>query len=181
MDELTLVNFDNPVLYQPTVEFDFNAPPVNPQELFEQMKAALVKAGGLGLSANQVGLPYNMCVVGNSKDPENIVAHFNVRIVDFAQEEKLLLEGCLSVPGLYLQISRPVGARVRSTNVSGQTNTAVFSGLTARIILHEMDHLQGKPFFNAASKLRLERAIKAAKKQYNVTYNFTELYRLIKD
>lgn len=73
-------------------------------------------------------------------------------------------EGCLSFPGLLLKVSRPRLIRARFFLKDGHAQTLKFDGMTARVFLHEMEHLEGKVFFWRASRLKLEMAVKKAAK-----------------
>jgi peptide deformylase len=172
----SLSAFSDPILYTPTKEFDFSNPPVDPKELSENLKATLVKTGGLGLSSNQVGLPYRVFVIGNSADPSSIYAMFNPKVVFDGENDVMMEEGCLTFPGLHMKILRKARVRVRFANWEGKVRTQVFDGLSARIIQHEMSHLDGKSFFHGASRLKLDRAIKGAAK-FGVQYTYADLFK----
>jgi peptide deformylase len=115
---------------------------------------------GIGLAANQVGLPYRVFSLRAS--PENLVC-FNPRIVNSSNETTILEEGCLTYPGLWVKIKRPKEVRVRFQLPNGDTRTETFKGLTARAFQHEMDHLNGILFYNRANKYHREIAFKRLK------------------
>lgn len=102
---------------------------------------------GIGLAANQVGLPYR-CFVMDGVPP---LAIFNPRVIDMSTEEIILEEGCLTFPGLNVKIKRPKHIKVRYEDADGEVHTEKFTGMTARIFLHEMDHLNGYMFYQRAS------------------------------
>ena len=160
---MKILELNDPFLQQPTEMFDFDNPPMDPQELVTKMKNTMVMNRGLGLSANQVGLPYSMFVMGNPDDPENIVGVFNPKVVD-AEEEWYVEEGCLSAPGLFIKIKRPKVVRARYTIKTGETHTIKLDGMTARVYLHEYDHLQGITFKQRANRYHLEQAQKQKRK-----------------
>jgi peptide deformylase len=85
---------------------------------------------------------------------------FNPRIVDVSEEEVLMKEGCLSFPLLYLNVKRPDRVRIRFQKEDGETVTETFIGMSARIALHEYDHMDGKVFTQKASKFESQRAIR---------------------
>jgi peptide deformylase len=116
---------------------------------------------GLGLAANQVGLPYRMFVMRGS--PENF-ACFNPRIVSESAEVESVEESCLSFPGLVVKVKRPKSIRARFTMPNGETRTEPFVGITARVFQHELDHLEGKLYFNRANRYHKEVAIKKWKR-----------------
>ena len=154
--ELKLIPEDSPVLLQPCQEFDFTNPPCDPKELSESLYNCMLKNDGLGLSANQVGVPYRVFTI-RSEPPLTL---FNPRVVDVSENEILAKEGCLSYPLLYLNVKRPDHCRVRFQNENGETVTESFNGLTARVALHEYDHMEGKVFTQKASKFESQRALR---------------------
>ena len=158
--QFKLVGFDSPVLHTATGKFDFYNPPFNPVGLYQIMGNKLLEYDGLGLAAPQIGLPYNFFVIRS--DP--VLGFFNAKIVDTSEEELLMDEACLSYPGLTLKIKRPQVIRVRYQTPDAQFHTQVFQDMTARIIQHELDHVNGIVMSDRASKLQLEFAIKKANK-----------------
>ena len=132
------------------------------------MIETMYAAPGIGLAANQVGVPYRVFVmIGSPAD----YACFNPKIVGFSNEIVELDEGCLSFPNLFVKIKRPRDIRVRFTDYNGDVSTHTFTGMTARIFQHELDHLDGKLFYNLADRYHREKAIKYAKKQNKIVYD----------
>jgi peptide deformylase len=115
---------------------------------------------GMGLAANQVGLPYRVFVI--KANP--ILACFNPRIVSQTGEEIDLEEGCLTFPNYYVKIRRPKQIRVRYTYPNGETVTQIYDGMTARIFQHELDHLDGILFQSRATLFHKEQADRRAKR-----------------
>ena len=152
--ELKLIPENSPMLLEPCQEFDFDNPPCDPKELSESLYNCMLKNDGLGLSANQVGMPYRVFTI-RSEPPLTL---FNPRVVDVSENEILAKEGCLSYPLLYLNVKRPDRCRVRFQNENGETITENFIGLTARVALHEYDHMEGKVFTQKASTFEAQRA-----------------------
>jgi peptide deformylase len=74
------------------------------------------------------------------------------------------LEGCLSYPGLAIKQKRWQEVRVRFNTPDGDTHTKTWQGVTARVIQHELNHIEGMPWYHV-SKLKMNRAIKDAKKR----------------
>lgn len=157
---LELVPEDSDILFQELPKFDFSNPPVDPIQLSKDLAETMLANNGIGLSANQVGLPYRVFVIKSNP----IIACFNPYVVDDGEEELSLEEGCLSYPDLFIKIKRKKTIKVRYTEPSGQTNTRVFDGLTARIFLHEYDHLNGVNFIDRATSLHKEMAFNKRKK-----------------
>lgn len=157
---MKLVKSNDPILHEAPQRFDFNNPPVDPVQLAQDLKQAMVDNRGVGLSANQVGLPYQVFVIGDPNDPDNIVSVFNPKVVFESEQTIPIEEGCLSYPGLFLIVERSAIIRVRYANEFGDVNTYMFDGIPARVFLHEMDHMNGNNFTQRVSKLKLDRARK---------------------
>jgi peptide deformylase len=138
----------------------------NRTELSKVMYDNMAKYGGLGLSANQVGLPYRMFVMGGHPQIEEgkVRSVFNPLINDVSPESVMLKEGCLSFPFLFLGIKRPKWCSVRYTNENGEEVEETLHGMSARIFMHENEHMNGYVFTDLVSKLKLERAEKVKAK-----------------
>lgn len=155
-----LVDCNDPILRQELEPFDFSNPPVDPLDLATDLAETMLANGGVGLAANQCGLPYRMFIM----NADELIPCFNPRIVDYSEETVVLEEGCLTNPGLFVKVKRPRRIKVRYTEPNGQTTTKIFDGMTARVFQHELDHLNGIVYTQRASKIHLEQARKAAKK-----------------
>lgn len=95
---------------------------------------------GVGLAANQVGILKRIVVI---KDGEEDKVMINPEIVEYSQEICDMKEGCLSIPDTFLDIQRPETIKVKYRNMKGKPHFETYSGLTSRIIQHEIDHLDG--------------------------------------
>lgn len=151
------------LLYTPTQRFDFYDPPMEPQKLVDLLSEAMCDLGGVGLSANQVGLPFRVFVMGNPTNKESIIPVFNPDIINYSDEQEVAEEGCLSLPGYLLAVKRPTEIRVRMSTVDDKRDSAKFNGYTARIFLHEYDHMEGVDFRSRATRFHKERADKKYK------------------
>ena len=149
-----LVEEATKVLRNPTSEFDFENPPECPKEVEKNLSEAMERFGGIGLSANQLGLPYRVFVMEG--DPGFVC--FNPRITAHAGDEVLLEEGCLSYPGLYVKKKRPAMIRCNFQDPFGNSITKRFSGISSRIFQHEFEHLEGGNFLEGVSRLALDNA-----------------------
>ena len=152
---------------QPDV-FDFDNPPEDPKEIASKMAETMDKFGGLGLSANQCGLPYRMFVMRTMREGNEeatIESYFNPELVRVSQETDMMKEGCLSFPDIYLMIRRSKTIELKYQDASGESHQIMLEGLGARCVQHEMDHLNGIIFLQRASRLKIERALKARKKE----------------
>ena len=133
------------------------------KDLSKVMYDNMAKYGGLGLSANQLGLPYRMFVMGGHPQVEDgkVRSVFNPMVNDVSPESINLKEGCLSFPFLFLSIKRPKWCSVRYTDENGEEIEETLHGMSARIFMHENEHMNGYVFTDLVSKLKLERAEKA--------------------
>lgn len=155
-----LVDKSDPILKQKMELFDFENPPINPEELALGLIKAMDDNNGYGLSANQLGLPYRVFVMRGN--PPFVC--FNPRIAMFGEEENVLEEGCLTFPNLIVKVKRPKHVRVRFSTPSGVMTTKQFTGMTARVFQHELDHLDGILFYEKANRYHREQAFKKMKK-----------------
>lgn len=154
---MKLVESKDPVLMKPCEKFDFSNPPFDPIQFAQDLVRTMYEHNGIGLSANQVGVPYQIFALRAA--PENFVC-FNPRVVMPSEETIVLEEGCLTYPGLYVKIKRPRHVKVRFQMPNGETRTETFTGMSARAFQHEMDHMEGKIFYNQASKYHKDQAIR---------------------
>jgi peptide deformylase len=152
---LEFVPESSSMLLQPSKEFDFSNPPFDPKEFAESLYNTMARHDGLGLSAVQVGHPYRVFAMRNDKDP---IVLFNPRIVFQSENILSMKEGCLSFPLLFLSVKRPDSIRIRYQTWENTTDTSTFIGMTARVALHEYDHLEGKLFTQVASSFEVERS-----------------------
>lgn len=153
--ELKLVKNDSPVLHSSPQPYDFNAEDADPVALANVMIDRMKELGGIGLSANQVGLNIRMFVMGVG---DTTFAVFNPTIVATSTDDVAMDEGCLSFPGVFMKVSRPSEAVVKYYNEKGEEVNQTLHGLTARVFLHEYDHMEGKTFKDRVSKMKWDLA-----------------------
>ena len=139
------------------------------QELSDDLFETMNKYGGIGLSANQVGLPYNVFVMGGHPQIENglKMTCFNPMIISASEEVVAMKEGCLTFPFVWLTISRPRKVVVKYTDEKGDLQEGHLDGMISRIFQHEYDHMLGRTFTEYASKMKLDMAYKKAEKEMN--------------
>lgn len=155
-----LVPVDSPLLYKKLPEFDFVNPPVNPNDFASALVETCKKNNGLGLSANQCGFDYRIFVMGAGN---NYIACFNPKLIS-SEGENHMSEGCLSFPLLELKITRPKRITVEYQDWNGTKHTATFDGMTARIFLHELDHMNGILYTTKVKPLALQSGLKKLEK-----------------
>ena len=151
------------VLKEETKPFDFDNPPYDPEKLFKAMSAFMSENNGVGLAANQVGIPYSVFILGDPNTPEDHFAAFNPKIVDYGDELVYADEGCLSYPGLWVKVKRPAEIRARFTTWDGTQDTMRLGGFSARVFQHEYDHLFGITYHKRANRIHLSKAQKDLK------------------
>ena len=100
----------------------------------------MIKSDGIGLAANQVGILKRIIIVS---DEGNIKVFINPEITYFSEQKVPFDEGCLSLPQTFLTITRSENIMVKYRDLKGKPRMEKYSGLTARIIQHEVDHLDG--------------------------------------
>ena len=133
------------------------------RDVVQQMFELMYEAKGVGLAANQVDMPLRLFVInneGNREEGEELVFINPVLSQPDGQEENE--EGCLSLPGVYAPVTRAKQIHVEAYNLKGQPFSATLSGMMARVVQHEHDHLDGVLFtdrVSAEDKLEIEPAL----------------------
>ena len=157
---LNVVKFPHDILRERMPEFDFANPTHDPKQLEKDMLETMYAYEGMGLAANQVGLPVRMFVMGHKDMPENGQAFFNPIVVANTEDIADLEEACLSFPGIYATIKRPTAIKARWQNSSGEWEEGEFRGYECKCFLHELDHLEGIVFKDRVSTLKWALAVK---------------------
>lgn len=147
---------DNDLLLKKTEAFNFDAPQVDLKELYVNMVETMKENKGLGLAANQIRVPYSIFVM-ESVIP---IMMINPEITSKSEETESYEEGCLSYPGLYVNLKRHKTIEIRYYDINGDLNYETYSGLSARVIQHEMEHLAGLTFYHSASRYHKQKSFK---------------------
>lgn len=161
MNKLKIVDENDPVLTNDCKEYKFDEQPFDPIKYAKELVETMYENNSLGLSSNQVGIPYK--VVSLRGSPENIVA-YNPRVVWESEATVLLEEKSLTSPGLLVKIKRPQHIRVRYQMPNGELVTKKYTGMTARIFQHQIDYLNGEKFYDKADFFHKKQALKKRKK-----------------
>jgi len=124
-------------------------------ELIKNMRETMRRASGIGLAANQVGLPWNMFVaeVPSRGGSSKFYAVFNPVLEKTGGETSIMEEGCLSVPAVYGEVERAEKVVLSFEDKNGHKQKIKAWGLLARVFQHEVDHLQGKLILDRAKKI----------------------------
>jgi peptide deformylase len=153
-----VVKFGDPVLRSPAspvTEFDDRL-----AAEAERMIGLMRDAIGVGLAATQLGVLRRMLVfqVGSEAEPTVLV---NPEIEWRSEDSATAEEGCLSIPAVVVDVERPLFVRARAFDVHGQPLTVEASGLEARVIQHEVDHLDGVLMLDRTEKDQRKGALRA--------------------
>lgn len=157
-----IVTKEQPGLYKkcrPVTEFNDRL-----HQLLDDMADTLLEANGVGLAAPQVGVLRRAVLVieTNVEDDEDeyIIELINPEIIEVSGEQTGA-EGCLSVPGEYGVVTRPMTVKVRAQDRDGEWFEVEGEGLTARCFCHEIDHLDGIIFTSKCERMLTEEEINA--------------------
>lgn len=169
---MSIVRYPDPVLRK-------RAEPVDPADpaladIAARMLELMHDAEGVGLAAPQVGLPWRMFVTnGRDADPEDRV--FLNPTLEFPPDEPVesAEEGCLSLPGIHVDRTRPVRARISAFLPGGEPITLEGEGMLARIWQHEFDHLEGILIIdrmNPMERLATRRALRDLRDEWDAAH-----------
>lgn len=139
MSTLRILIYPDPVLCKKCVEVSDPSSPFI-QRLILNMQETLKKSKGIGLAASQIGVNQKVIVARLWKDEYVFI---NPHITSQSREKEVSEEGCLSLPGIYLNIKRSKKIRVKAINQEGKKIKIKAKGLLARVLQHEIDHLDG--------------------------------------
>ncbi len=118
------------------------------RDLTDEMFSIMHKEQGIGLAAPQIDVPLQLLVIDIRANKGPMMALINPKITAFADETDGYEEGCLSLPGITAEIIRPVSIQVEGIAINEKPVKFEASGLLARVLQHEIDHLNGKLFID---------------------------------
>ncbi|MBM7559595.1 peptide deformylase [Marinitoga litoralis] len=118
------------------------------KELLDNMTNVMYKEDGVGLAAPQVGISKRFFIMDDGKKLRKVI---NPEIIEFIGEDVVYEEGCLSIPGIFINVKRPEGIKVRYIDEEGNEIEEELHDYTARIFQHEYDHLEGILFVDKVS------------------------------
>jgi peptide deformylase len=130
------------------------------REEVARMTALMEDALGIGLAATQLGVLHRLLVYRAAPDAP-VSALINPELEWSGDDQEEAEEGCLSIPGIHVDVERPVHVRVRALDEHGEETVIEASGLEARVIQHEMDHLDGILMLDRASRQQRKEAMRA--------------------
>lgn len=151
MSAKSIVRAGDPVLRRVAVPVaDPTAPEI--RDLVREMEASLAEAGGIGLAAPQIGISQRVILISvpatrRSDDPDDgplpLTALVNPELTPIGDERALAMEGCLSIPGMRGEVERWLRVRLTAVTPEGRPVVTVMTGMRARVLQHEVDHLDG--------------------------------------
>jgi peptide deformylase len=136
-----IVKFPSEILTSPTEPVIYSEKIV---KVCEEMFKLMYQFEGVGLAAPQVNLPYRIFVVNPLCDPsrkDKELAFINPEAFQYGKRTSTMIEGCLSLPGTTVEITRPHKVIFQAINLQGEKHKYCYEGMLARIIQHETDHL----------------------------------------
>ena len=163
---MSIVCYPDPVLRKRAEDVDPRAKGL--RTLVARMLEAMKEASGVGLAAPQVGESVRLFVASETGEPADAMVCLNPKVEPFGAIAEME-EGCLSVPGVRRLIRRPESVRLQWTDLDGEEHEGEFTGLLARIVQHEYDHLDGVLFFermSEADRLSIRDDLRALEEQF---------------
>ena len=124
-------------------------------DLSQDMIETTLAAPGIGLAANQIGVPWRVFVVnmGVETDKDNLITLINPEFTAMEGSESGE-EGCLSIPDVIVEVNRATQIEIKAVDLNGKDIRYEASGLLARALQHEMDHLNGILFWDSLGKIK---------------------------
>jgi peptide deformylase len=153
---MQLIDSTNPILHTKAEPVDAFGGPLS--LLCQEMQELMVKSGGIGLAAPQVGISKRIFVMTGNRFV------INPTITWMSIDKWIAKEGCLSYPDLHIPVARAVQIEVEYYSPSGELQTELLNGMDARCFQHESDHLDGVCFTDGLSPLKLNMLLKKSKK-----------------
>ena len=130
----------------------------------ERMGRLMHDSIGVGLAAPQAGVSHRLLVYRT--DPDSPVqALVNPEIEWSSRDEESMEEGCLSLPGVHVDVERPIHVRVRAQDADGEAVLVEASGFEARVIQHEVDHLDGVLILDRTTRDQRKEAVRALRER----------------
>lgn len=158
MAVLEMKYLGDPVLRQPAEEID--TPDDELRRLARDMFDTMYAEDGVGLAGPQIGVTRRIIVVDPREEGIRPMALLNPRVVEAADETERSEEGCLSIPGLRELVDRSTSVVIEAMDLEGEDVRLEAEGLFARVLQHEVDHLEGVLFIDRLSPLKRKMLLK---------------------
>lgn len=154
--KLSIVAYGDPVLRKLCTDIDKDYPDL--QKLISDMFDTMYAASGVGLAAPQIGLPIRLFIVDTGEDEDGKAGYkkvfINARILEETGEPWAFTEGCLSIPEIREDVMRKPNVLVQYYDENWIQHEELLTGMPARVVQHEYDHIEGKLFTDTLSLLR---------------------------
>ena len=160
---MNLVYYPSEILTTKVKDVDLTNPGFNPRELRAMMVDTMLSNNGIGLSANQVNINYQLFVMGADEQSAEIC--INPTVLQHTEATVLEDEGCLSFPGIFVQVKRPKEVLVEYFDENLEQRRQHLKDYAVKVFLHELDHLNGICFKDRVSPLKWKMAVKKASKR----------------
>ncbi|PZQ49149.1 MAG: peptide deformylase [Micavibrio aeruginosavorus] len=167
MDKYKIITVPDPVLKEVAKKVETVDDALRRQ--LDRMLHTMYEAPGIGLAANQIGILNRVLVMDTAqreeKETRKPIFMINPEIIWESEEPSVWEEGCLSIPGQFADVERPLEVRVKYLDYNGKIQESVFEGLASHCVQHEIDHLNGTLFIDHLSTLKRNMILKRFKKQ----------------
>jgi peptide deformylase len=150
------------MLYKSIPEYTDILPNPLMNKLVQRLKLTMKLYAGIGLSANQCGVYQRVFVIGHE---DYQLVCINPKVTHVSEQIEKSNEGCLSYPGLFVKIERPLAINVEFTTETGENKQMKLEGLTARCFMHELEHMNGQSFIQHVKPVALSIAKEKQKKR----------------
>ena len=138
-----LIKSDDPLLHNRIDSCSYN---LDRNFLSRTLIESMIHHNGVGLSANQIGIPERAFAMIRNIEYNEIIVCFNPKIIKTSTKKSVMEEGCLSFPELFLDVVRPSEIVVKYEDEDKKTHKLNLVGFSARVFLHEYDHMEGIVF-----------------------------------
>lgn len=165
MSNLEVIKYPDPVLKKKSEEVKEITPEI--RKLIEEMVSVMGKDKGVGLAAPQVGISKRIIVFETG---EGITALINPKITKRGKKKFIDIEGCLSFPDIWIKVKRSEKVEIEAQDILGREIKLAASMMSARVLQHELDHLDGILFIDRISflnKLKIRDKLNKLKEKYN--------------
>lgn len=175
MSKLLILKYDDPILRKKALPIEKISPAI--EKLAKDMIETMILHKGIGLAGTQVGELLRIFVIQEEKlndvgewvvcEPEVMI---NPVLSQPSVEKEVMQEGCLSLPGLHVEVPRPKSIHIRYQNVKGEWLEELATGFRARMMMHENDHLNGVLTVDRMDKRdrkKIEPQLQAIDKKYH--------------
>ncbi len=174
--KLDFIYYGNPILRKKAKPIENISDEI--KQLVEAMIVAMDQKDGIGLAAPQVNHSIALFItrapIENDENDDwekgEVRVFINPKILSYSSDEDYFSEGCLSIPKVYGDVFRPLKIKVEATNLEGKRFTEDFSGMSARVILHENDHLNGVLFIDrleSSERKKIDSKLREIKKKFS--------------